>query len=73
MLPLFQMTALTAVWRRVLGLGLAGAAKLQGGDFMEDINFDHFIHSSGSPGQYSTAQYSTVQVSRSVQYKFKIV
>ena len=57
----------------MLGLGLAGAAKLQGGSFMEDINFDDFIHSSGSPGQYSTAQYSTVQVSRSVQYKSKIV
>ena len=73
MLTLFQVTALTAVWWCVLGLGLAGAAKLQGGDFMEDINFDDFIHSSGSPGQYSTVQYSTAQVSRSVQYKSKIV
>ena len=72
MFPLFQMTAL-ARWCCVLGVGLAGAAKLQGGTFMEDINFDDFIHSSGSPGQYSTVQYSTVQVSRSVQYKSKIV
>ena len=68
MFPLFQMTAL-ARWCWVLGLGMAGAAKLQGGDFMDDINFDDFIHSSGSPGQYITVQYSTVQYRSPGQFR----